>query len=811
MLRRVLPCVLTVFCALLSVSVAIGQALPADELPAGLAADDWSSIRGAYDAGRHAVRATQGGHVARNPGQRWQTRFDGRGFSTQPDASGWTWGLELLRFGFEGSQQALSQPARVTAAGSRLAYDWDERLTEWYLNDTRGLEHGYTVHARPGADTDGQAQGPLSFTLAVRGGLTPRVSDDGRSVRFEDAHGGVVLNYAGLTVFDADLRPLPARFERVAEGLLLSVDERGARYPLTIDPVAQQAYLKASNTESGDHFGWSVAVSGDTVVVGAKTEDSNATGVNGDQNNNGAAKSGAAYVFVFDGSTWSQQAYLKADVLVGNFGWSVDVSGDTLVVGALVGGAYVFVRNGTVWSQQARLNGPVLDFDEFGFSVGVSGDTVVVGAPWESSNAAGVNGDNTDNSYAKAGAAFVFVRNGTSWSQQAYLKSSNPWIGHHFGEAVAVSGDTVVVGAKFESGGSTGVNGDQTQFVIGSSGAAYVFVRDGTTWSQQAYLKASNTGGNDWFGHSVAIADETLVVGANWEDSDADGVDGDQADNSADSAGAAYVFVRSGTDWSQQAYLKASNSDQFDNFGISVAVSGDTVLVGSRLEDSNATGVDGDESDNSFVNSGAAYLYSRTGTTWSHQAYLKASNTGAPILPATDGDFFGWSVGLSGGLAIVGADQESSAATGVGGDQSSNGEVHSGAAYIFEIPSDTWTDHGCALAGGSGDPLLVGSGPLSAGSNNSLELSNAAPGALTGLFVAVSSTPVAFRGGVLKPYPAVVSGEPYVTDGLGGFLIPVVMPPGFPVGTELWVQWAILDAAAVQGVALSNAVLGVTP
>ena len=149
---------------------------------------------------------------------------------------------------------------------------------------------------------------------------------------------------------------------------------------------------------------------------------------------------------------------------------------------------------------------------------------------------------------------------------------------------MAVSGDTVVVGAPREASNATGVDGDQNDNSLLSPGAAYVFVRDGTNWTQQAYLKASNTGRGDYFGYSVAVSGNTVIVGAYSESSNATGVNGSQSDNSASGSGAAYVFVRSGTTWSQQAYLKASNTGAYDYFGWSVAVSGDTVVVGAYGE-----------------------------------------------------------------------------------------------------------------------------------------------------------------------------------------------------------------------------------
>jgi hypothetical protein len=202
---------------------------------------------------------------------------------------------------------------------------------------------------------------------------------------------------------------------------------------------------------------------------------------------------------------------------------------------------------------------------------------------------------------------------------------------------VAVSGDTAVIGALNEESNATGVDGDGTDNSAYNSGAAYVFNRSGATWSQQAYLKASNSSINDYFGGSVAVSGDTAVIGAYGEASNATGVGGNQADNSAPSSGAAYVFTRSGATWSQQAYLKASNAEAGDYFGGSVAVTGDTVVIGAYAEASNTTGVNGGGADNSASASGAAYVFTRSAATWSQQAYLKASNTGAS-------DFFGHSV-----------------------------------------------------------------------------------------------------------------------------------------------------------------------
>src|SRR5262249_35676171 len=162
---------------------------------------------------------------------------------------------------------------------------------------------------------------------------------------------------------------------------------------------------------------------------------------------------------------------------------------------------------------------------------------------------------------------------GSAWTQQAYLKASNTGANDYFGISVSISGNTVVVGAAHEASGATGVNGNQTDNSFPFSGAAYVFVRNGTTWSQQAYIKASNTGHGDSFGEKLSVSGDPLVVGAVSESSSATGVNGNQADDSAGNSGAAYIFVRNGTNWSQQAYLKASNTTAMDLFAYSVAAS----------------------------------------------------------------------------------------------------------------------------------------------------------------------------------------------------------------------------------------------
>lgn len=453
----------------------------------------------------------------------------------------------------------------------------------------------------------------------------------------------------------------------------------------------KHSYLKASNTQTRDYFGWAVALDGNTLAVSAYAEDSASPGVNGDQEAYGANQSGAVYVFTFDGKTWAQQAYVKASNpgLEDYFGWSLALSGDTLVVGcprersangdqednsaAGAGAVYVFTRDAGVWSQQAYLKASNIDaLDYFGASVDVDGDTLVVGAYEEDGSATGVNGV-VNNSTANAGAAYVFTRSGGIWSQQAYLKASNTGEGDKFGDPVAISGDTIVVGTPTEDSSATGVNGNQGNNSAADAGAVYVFTRSGETWSQQAYLKASNTDPGDLFGYSVAVEGDNVLVGARYEDSRG----ADESNNQFTNSGAAYLFARSGDAWAQQAYLKASNAQNSDRFGHKVAISGDMLLVSASGEASNATGVDGNQLNNSIPNAGAVYVFDHREGVWSQKAYLKQ-------FPSGQGqDNFGSALAISGATVLVGAYTENSNATGVDGDQMNILAPDAGAAYTY--------------------------------------------------------------------------------------------------------------------------------
>lgn len=438
--------------------------------------------------------------------------------------------------------------------------------------------------------------------------------------------------------------------------------------------LKQVAYLKGSNIEAGDHFGcggvldghagYGAALSGDgnTLAIGAPHESGGSKGINGDQKDNSVYGSGAVYVFTKNGNTWAQQAYVKPSnpQMSAEFGHAVVLSAD--------------------------------------------GNTMAVSAYWEASKATGVNGDGTDESIPQAGAVYVFTRTGTRWTQQAYIKASNTGEagtadrfgdGDQFGVSLTLSDDgrTLAVGAISEDSNAPGINGNQADNSMTSAGAVYVFSRTGNTWAQQAYIKPSNPDAGDLFGYSVTLnADgNTLAVGSYDEGGSARGING-PPDNMRRGSGAVYIFARTGTAWAQQAYIKASNAEAGDSFGVNVSLSddGNTLLASSLDEDCLATGVNpqGQGCDSDFKadrSSGAAYVFVRSGTTWTEQAYLKSSNSGA-------NDWFGSRAALSGdgNTAVLGASLEDSSGRGVDGKQDDDKAAESGAVYFFRRTGTIW-------------------------------------------------------------------------------------------------------------------------
>ena len=480
---------------------------------------------------------------------------------------------------------------------------------------------------------------------------------------------------------------------------------------------SSQAYIKAPNVGNADLFGASIGLSSDTLVVGVQYEDSNQTTItNGStaSSDNSSPSSGAVYVFRKTGASWAQEAYLKTpnDSSNDRFGVSVGIASDTIVVGAknessnqttitngtsastdnslsASGAAYVFKRTGTSWAQEAYIKAPNPGSNDiFGEDVAISGDTIVVGSRSEDSNQTTItNGTtaSTNNSSSESGAVYVFKRSGTTWAQEAYIKAPNANAGDSFGYSVAISGDTIVVGANGEDSNQTTItNGTSasTDNSALSAGAVYVFKRTGTNWAQEAYIKAPNAEAGDSFGYSVAISGDTIVVGANGEDSLQDSVTNGttaSASNIASSSGAAYVFKRTGTTWAQEAFIKAPNVDVSDGFGKSVAISGDSILVSADKEDSNQTTVTVNAtSNNNASDSGAVYLYKRTGTSWAFAAFFKSPSSESDdnfSEPAITSDTI--AVGVSG--------EDSSQATITNGSTASadNSASASGAVFIF--------------------------------------------------------------------------------------------------------------------------------
>ncbi len=485
------------------------------------------------------------------------------------------------------------------------------------------------------------------------------------------------LNHPGGVVGDRFGNSVAISGETIVAGAKLltlgGVSNRGAAFVFvrsgTVWSFQQQ--LISSDGAASDQFGFEVALSGDTAVINT-------------------AFTGAVYFFVRGGTSWTQQQRLVVTDGGSRFSGGIAIRGETALLGAAgsqgTGAAYLFVRSGGVWRQTQRLAAAEAGTgDGFGNGVALSDEGVLVGAPtddiganadqgsayvfkilgpnWQQEaaksasdstsnsgfgNSVGISGNiavvgsnlNTVGTASSQGAAYIFVRNGATWTQQQKLLASDGIAGDRFGESVAISSATVVIGATgADPGGLSG------------RGAAYVFVYNGTLWTQQQKLVAADGLASDNFGYSAAINGETLVIGARLDNVGAN-----------TNAGSAYVFVRSGTSWTQQAQLTASNGLANDNFGVSVAIDRDTVVVGAALDD---VGANGDQ--------GSAYVFTRSGTTWTQQQQLFGSDSAA-------GDRFAISVGLSDQLVIVGAFLADAAA---GVDQ--------GAAYIFVRSGTVWT------------------------------------------------------------------------------------------------------------------------
>jgi hypothetical protein len=545
-----------------------------------------------------------------NPAQQFDAVWSEGGLAIQTGKL--NWGLRLDDWGY-GEELVSAGPSVPQANAHRVEYR-RSGLTEWYVNGPLGIEQGFTVSSPPNVSSPGEA---LTLRLAWSGEVNVQVEKSAAVV--SNTAGEPALRYGGLIAYDAAGRSLHAWLEQSGAAILLRVDDREATYPVVIDPFIQQQKLTASDGATDDEFGYSVSLSsdGNTALIGAESA---AVG--------GNSRQGAAYVFVRSGGVWSQQQKLTASdgTSYDYFGNSVSISADgsTALSGAhfadvgvqgYSGAAYVFVRSGGVWSQQQKLTASDVDGYSFGDSVSLSGDgsTAVIGASY-----ALIGG----NIYQ--GAAYVFVRNGGTWSPQEKLIASVGASYDYFGNSVSMSADgsTALIGA---GNATIGSNTDQ--------GAAYVFVRSGETWSQQQQLVASDGGVMDQFGSSVSLNSNGSVALI--------GAYGASIDGNA-SQGAAYVFAVSGGVWSQQQKLTASDGATGDWFGWSVSLSGDgsTALIGAFKA---AIG-------GNYLR-GAAYVFVGSGGVWSQQQKLIASD-------GVGGDAFGYSVTINGDgkTALIGAD-----------------------------------------------------------------------------------------------------------------------------------------------------------
>jgi hypothetical protein len=531
--------------------------------------------------------------LAQAPRQQYSASFAANGQVTiQADTA--KVDLKLTSFGFGADSNRTGVPSRAIG---RDAEGWPKLtysrpgIAEWYVNEKNALHHWMQIAERPRA-----ASGNLWVKLSVSGADSIRsLSDESVEVKAN----GTNLSYRDLKVWDADARPVPARLEVSGQSIYFNVEDSGARYPITIDPIwTQEGKLTASDPVASDNAGHAVALDGDTAVVGSYNAD---LGVN-------FGNAGAVYVFTRTGTTWTQQAKLSASSpgRNGRFGTAVDIEGDQLIVGAATaqvglsrdaGVAYVFTRTSGTWTQRSVLSAPdIAQSDLFGSSVAISGSTAVVGSPQEDPG-----------NISNAGSAYVFTSSNDTWSYHSKLVASDAAGSDNFGVSVDILSTRIVVGA---SGAS----------------AAYTFNFRNPNWEQEAILVGTDTLSDDGFGRSVALNGDRCVVGANNADP-----------NAASNAGAAYVFKYTTPAWSQEGKLIASDAAAGAQFGWDVAISGSTVAVGAYFADPDGV-----------VDAGSAYVFTEASGTWTQDAMVVSSDKAS-------GDRFGHSVDIDGTTLLAGA------------------------------------------------------------------------------------------------------------------------------------------------------------
>jgi uncharacterized repeat protein (TIGR01451 family) len=410
-------------------------------------------------------------------GGTYTTEYNGLNYSLnasglQAQAAGLSWGIALRGMG-RGNQAKDVQSPEIVQTDTRLEYQRGV-ITEWYRNTMLGVEQGFTISESP------QGNGKLVLQLDLSANVEGILNNDASGLSFAGEN-GQTLRYDQLKAYDSNNVQLEAKMVYATGQIAIQVNDRGAAYPITIDPLIYLEQKVVSSDGTGENFfGFSVAISGETALVGAKGAD-------------------RAYVFVRSGTTWTQQAILTGPANT-YFGFSVAISGDTALVGAILdtvglnsqqGSAYVFTRSGATWTQQQQLTASDgTAGDRFGFSAALSGDTAIVGGS-----------SDTVGAITLQGSAYVFTRSGTTWAQQQQLTASDGASGDQFGYSVALLGDTALVGAYYDD------------VLYGDQGSAYFFVRNGTTWTQQTRLTASDATAFEMFGGSVALDGNTALVG----------------------------------------------------------------------------------------------------------------------------------------------------------------------------------------------------------------------------------------------------------------------------------------------------------
>lgn len=759
--------------------------------PDGIGAADWAAVQTRINRDQLKALDTGGDVELYSRAQKIRATLNktGIGFSRRS--------VPLFRLRTTHLNSYALSPNSARANGTRGEFVYP-LLTEWLENNEVGFEHGWTIQRAP---SDG---GQLILSVSLTGGF---VRNHEASLVLTSARTGDALVYGAPVAWDAENRSLPARL--VVDGpesFRVVVDAEDVAYPVTIDPLIQvagldpepekpssrhrafgtgaaisedgrtlvvgdpanrnrgaayvfvqdgsgewihEATLRASDAQENDFFGYAIALSGETVLIGAHLEDA------GRPPSVVTFEGGSAYVFTRTDGVWTQQQKLISSdgAEDDNFGFSVAIKGGTALIGApgdddkgaASGSVYSFTRSGGVWSEQSKLVATDgAEFDGFGKAVALSGATALVGAHL------------ADSAADDAGAAYVFRASGAAWVQEAKLVASDAEEDDYFGFSVDISETTALVGAYSYD--------DAFESHSYNVGAAYVFELSNGRWNQQARLNAPYLSVHEWFGYSVALANDSLIVGAPWATTTGQGpgsayifqrlgqewsfreqiLPSDRKDNDrvgatvalvdgtalvvapehdwgGDYVGAVYVYERFDSSWVERSELISPDSvtEYDDNFGQAVALSGDTVLVGAPGDDvvgaayvfvvdhdtwvrqaklsvpgssefGTSVALDGDTAligapsdtgDIGRASAGAAYVFSRTGEQWALEAKIVPSD-------ATSRGFFGESVALSEDVALIGG-------TGGGDD---NGQDRRGSAYIFTRSDGTWAQEAKLLA-----------------------------------------------------------------------------------------------------------------